>query len=322
MKGFSLWLIVLLYWSALSPVYAAGASYPAVTVPMTLKQVSDHAFYVQGLAGTAFEHEGFVSNAGAVVTSEGVVVIDALGTPSLAHRFVSLLREVTDQPIKKVIATHYHADHIYGLQVFEELGAEIIAPAGAEDYLMSEVAQQRLEERRFSLEPWVNDSTRLVDPNHYINREWRFSMGGVEFMVTPVGSAHSDADLTVYVEPDRVLFSGDIIFEGRVPFVGNANSRHWLEVLKNMEAREVAALIPGHGAAADKPNEAVGLTVRYLSYLREKMGKAVEAFIPFDEAYAAVDWSEFADLPAFEAANRRNAYQVYLAMEAESIGGD
>jgi len=46
----------------------------------------------------------------------------------------------------------------------------------------------------------------------------------------------------------------------------------------------------------------------------------VEEFVPFNEAYAEVDWSEFADLPAFAEANRRNAYQVYLSLEAELLG--
>ena len=50
------------------------------------------------------------------------------------------------------------------------------------------------------------------------------------------------------------------------------------------------------------------------------MGAGVEEFTPFDEVYAATDWSEFEDLPAFEAGNRINAYQVYLSMEAELLG--
>ena len=61
------------------------------------------------------------------------------------------------------------------------------------------------------------------------------------------------------------------------------------------------------------------MTRQYLAYIREAMGKAVEEMTSFDEAYAATDWSQFKDLPAFEAANRRNAYQVYLSMEEELL---
>jgi glyoxylase-like metal-dependent hydrolase (beta-lactamase superfamily II) len=297
----------------------AGDRYPPSGVDMQLQRLSEHAYFVQGQAGIATDNEGFVSNAGFVVTDEGVVIFDALGTPSLGNLLLQKIRQVTDKPVVRVIASHYHADHIYGLQVFEEQGAEVWAPRGAEKYLRSENARERLEERRFSLDPWVNDNTRLVEPDRYINEQETFELGGVTFTVSMVGAAHSDGDLTLYVEPDRVLFSGDIIFEGRVAFLGDAHTGHWLEVLKRMENQKLVALVPGHGAAASDPNRAISQTRRYLSYLREKMGAAVEDFVPFDEAYAETDWSEFEQLPAFAEANRRNAYQVYLSMEAESL---
>ncbi|MCG6885649.1 MAG: MBL fold metallo-hydrolase [Proteobacteria bacterium] len=312
----------------LAPMFANAAqdlqpllvNYPPAPVEMELKQVSEHVYYVQGAAGTALDNEGFISNAGFVVTRAGVVVIDALGTPSLAAMLLRQIRTVTDQPVVKVICTHYHADHIYGLQVFKEAGAEIIAPAGANEYLNSPAASERLEERRFSLDPWVNEKTHLVAPDVGLKKSTRFELGGMQFVLTLVGKAHSDGDLTVYVEPDRVLFSGDIIFEGRVAYLGDANTKHWLDVLQQMETSRLVALIPGHGPAASDPNQAIRVTRRYLAYIRKVMGEAVLEMDAFDEAYAQADWSEFKDLPAFEAANRRNAYQVYLSLEEELLG--
>jgi glyoxylase-like metal-dependent hydrolase (beta-lactamase superfamily II) len=298
----------------------SAADYAPATIDMELKRVSEHVYYVEGAAGIATENQGFISNASVIVTEQGVVVFDALGTPSLADLLVKKIRAVTDQPIAHVIVSHYHADHVYGLQVFEELGAEIWAPQGAQAYLDSAQAEERLEERRFSLDPWVNDATRLVAPDRYLSEPEQFTLGKVTFKITPVGGAHSDADLTVYVEPDRVLLSGDLIFEGRVPFLGDANSAQWLAVLESMTDLGVAALVPGHGPAAADPNAAVTLTRDYLAYLRDVMGAAVENFQSFDEAYAQADWSRFEKLPAFEEANRRNAYQVFLSMEAEALG--
>lgn len=297
-----------------SPVYAP------VSVDMELKQVSKHVYYVEGMPGAATDNEGFISNAGVIVTGAGVVVFDALGSPSLAQLLLKKIRAITDEPIVRVIVSHYHADHIYGLQVFEDLEAEILAPVGSERYLASEQAQERLEDRRFTLDPWVNENTRLVYPDRYLGEGTNFRLGDVEFILTVLGNAHSDGDLTLFVAPDRVLFSGDIIFEGRVPFVGNANTRHWVQLLERMEREQLVALVPGHGGVADKPNEAVGLTRRYLQFLRDSMAGAVQEFIPFAEAYEAIDWSGFSDLPAFEEANRRNAYQVYLSLEAELLG--
>ena len=249
-----------------------------------------------------------------------LVVFDALGTPSLAAELVRKIRELTEQPIRKVIVSHYHADHIYGLQVFEEIGAEISAPEGAQKYLQSEAAKERLEERQFSLDPWVNENTHLVLPDVTVSKSTTFTMGDVTFTINYMGKAHSDGDLSMLVEPDRVLFSGDIIFEGRVPFVGSADTKNWLETLTRLETGGLTALIPGHGPASTSPDKTIALTRAYLAYLREVMGAAVDEFQAFDEAYDEADWSRFKDLPAFEEANRTNAYQVYLSMEAELLG--
>lgn len=291
--------------------------YPATDVEMKLKQVSEHVYYVQGKAGIATDNEGFISNAGFIVTDDGVIVFDALGTPSLAALFLTKIRSITDKPILKVIMSHYHADHIYGLQVFKEQGAQIIAPKGAMDYLSSPAAVERIEERRFSLEPWVNESTRLVSPDVILDKAMSFSHGGITFILDILGTAHSDGDLTLFIEPDRVLFSGDIIFEGRVPYLGDSNTKTWLETLTKMEVGQIAALIPGHGPAAKNPNQAITATRKYLAKIRSVMREAVINLDDFAETYDKTDWSEFEHLPAFAETNRRNAYQVYLSMEEE-----
>ena len=297
----------------------AADRYPPATVDMEVRQVSEHAYYVSGVAGVATDNQGFVSNAGFVVTDEGVVVFDSLGTPSLAWALRQRIRELTDRPVVKVVVSHYHADHVYGLQVFKDEGARILAPRGAYEYLDSPVSAERLEERRLSLDPWVNDDTRLVRPDLLIEEFQQFSLGGVDFQLSYLGSAHSDGDLTLYVVQDRVLFSGDIIFEGRIPFVGDADTKHWLETLLALETGELVALVPGHGRAAADPVAAVARTREYLAYLREVMGAAVDEFQDFATAYDSADWSRFENLPAFDAANRRNAYQVFLSMEAEAL---
>ena len=298
---------------------AVSAEYAPSTVEMTLQRVSEHVYYVQGVAGVATDNEGFISNAAAVVTPEGIVVIDALGSPSLAQKFLSLIRTVSPLPVVKLILTHYHADHIYGIQLFKDLGAEVVAPAGYHEYLDSEYAKDRLEERRFSLSPWVSEETRLVAPDVVIDHDAGFELGGVRFEMSYFGEAHSDGDLAVRISPDRVLVSGDIIFEGRVPFTGSADTGHWLDVLERLNAVDLAALIPGHGPAATDPNGAIQRTLGYLASLRETMAVAVEEMIPFDEAFHAADWSRFEKLPAFEAAHRRNAYGVYLSLEEEQF---
>lgn len=296
-----------------------AAEYETVPIDMTPIQVSQHAYYVRGGAGVATDNYGFVSNSAFVVTSEGVIVFDTLGTPVLGAKLLEAIRSVTDKPIKRIYISHYHADHMYGLQAFDETGAEIVTSDGAKRYLEGEVAQRRLAERRVSLEPWVDANTRVVEPDRYVQGEERFTLGDVTMRVVNVGSAHSEGDMVLFVEGDGVLFSGDIIFQGRIPFLGTSSSDDWLEVLSEMEQTDARAIIPGHGKAAKDPEKIVSLTKSYLSFVRDSMEQAVNDWIPFDEAYEAVDWGDFIEYPAFAEANRRNAYGIYLSLEQESL---
>jgi glyoxylase-like metal-dependent hydrolase (beta-lactamase superfamily II) len=295
-----------------------GYDYPPATVEMTVRQVSDHAYYVEGGPGPT-GNQGFVSNAGFVVTGAGVVVFDALGSPSLARLLLEKIRGVTDEPVVRVIVSHYRADHVYGLQVFADLDADILAPDGAEKYLRSDQARARLEERRVTLAPWVDKHTRLVPPDQYLGEGTRFRLGDVEFTVTLLGGIHPDGDLSLYIAPDRVLYSGDIVFNDMVPILGAADTRRWLKVLERMDSEKLTALVPGRGSMVRDPRKAIGFTRGYLEYLRKTMGTAVQELTPFDQAYARVDWSDFKNLPAFAGTNRRNARQVYRSLEADRL---
>ncbi len=214
-----------------------------------------------------------------------------------------------------MIVSHYHADHIYGLQVFKEQGAQIWAPKGTWDYLDSEIAPSLLESRRTSLYPWVNDETYLVEPDRIIDKDTKFSLGEHDFLLTYFGKVHSEGDMSLLSLNDQTLYSGDIIFEGRIPFVGDADIIKWAKTLDQVRNIEMEYFVPGHGMASDQPQETMDLTYRYLNFLIKQLTLFVDEMTPFDEAYSAIDWSEFEDEPAFEAANRKNAYAVYLYLE-------
>jgi glyoxylase-like metal-dependent hydrolase (beta-lactamase superfamily II) len=244
----------------LLPFAAVAADYAAIKSRVTPIEVTPRVFYVQGKPGIASaENEGYNSNAGFVVTDDGVVVIDALGTPPLGQALVEAIRGVTRKPVRRVIVTHYHADHFYGLEPLKRAGAEVWAHERAKDYLDSGEAQRRLEQRSRDLFPWVDEKTKIV-------------------------------------RADR-----------------------WLEKIGQLLRLKSRLMVTGHGAVSRDPARDLTLTRDYLLFLREAMGKAVEDFVPFEEAYAATDWSRFAKVPAFDAANRINAYGQYLVMERELL---
>ena len=305
----------------LRPAYSAEAApkIDQVSVPMQAVRLGPHSYYVQGLPGAASsENQGFMSNAGFVVTRDGVVVFDALASPPLAEKLVSLIRRITQQPIKRVIVSHYHADHFYGLQVFKALGAEIWAHRLAEGATRTPDAAERLAQRKEALFPWVDDDTQLLEADRFVEGDTDFKMGGVDFALRHVGPAHSSEDMAMLVKQDGVLYAGDLVFRGRVPFVGDADSGAWIAALEKLIALDPKTLVPGHGAPSDEPRADLVFTRDYLQYLREQMGLAARDLIPFEEAYEKTDWSKYESLPAFNEANRVNAYNQYLRMEQEA----
>jgi len=189
----------------------------------------------------------------------------------------------------------------------------------AQGMTRTEAAMERFEQRKEVLFPWVNEKTRLLDPDKYLEGDTDFLMGGVHINLRHVGPAHSAEDLAMLVKEDGVLYAGDLVFKGRVPFVGDADSKAWLASLDKLIALRPRVMVPGHGTVSRAPAQDLALTRDYLTYLRSEIGKAVDNLEPFEEAYARIDWSRFSKLPAFEAANRPNAYNTYLLMERESL---
>jgi glyoxylase-like metal-dependent hydrolase (beta-lactamase superfamily II) len=282
-------------------------------------RVANNIYFIRGETGVpSAANRGHTSNAGFVITKDGVVVFDALGTPVLGRELIEAIRKMTPAPIRRVIVSHYHADHIYGLPPFKDAGAEIWAHRAGRGYLDSEAARLRLAERRESLAPWVGADMRLVPADRWLDGETSFKLGGLTFRVFPVGPAHTPEDLAMAVEEENVLFVGDLMFTGRLPFVGDADSRAWIAAIDRVVKFNPKVLIGGHGDASRDAAADLRVTRDYLVFLREKMGAAAAELEDFDVAYKRTDWSRFAHLPAFEAANRRNAYNTYIRMQSES----
>jgi glyoxylase-like metal-dependent hydrolase (beta-lactamase superfamily II) len=310
----------LLITSFLFLAFFSTAQSSGAELCVTPLKVGAHSYYLLGEAGMASSaNEGFMSNAGFVVTHTGVVVFDTLGTAVLGQKLVDAIRTVTDKPIKRVIVSHYHADHIYGLQVFRDMGVEIWAHTLGQEYFRSDAAAKLMEQRRVDLFPWVDEKSRLVAADKWITADESFEMGGMHFQLRHVGPAHAPDDMVMFVQEDSVLYAGDLIFIGRVPFVGDADSRSWLVAIDKVIGFKPKFMITGHGEASSEPIKDLELTRDYLLYLRKVMGKAVEEFVPFAEAYAKTDWSAYSHLPAFDEGNRGNAYNTYLLMEKESM---
>lgn len=312
---------VLLFAGAVSFASQAEAPLP----PMALQKVGNDVYFVMGQSGMASSaNAGFISNAGAVATGAGLVVFDTLGTPALGAKMRKLIEEASGEKVKIVVVSHYHADHFYGLQSFMGPGVEVIASPKSEAVFKDDNTQKRLEQRRQDLFPWVSEDTKLVPATRIAKitatQNETFSLGRYHFTLIDGLGAHAPDDMMMRVDELGVVFAGDLFFTGRVPFVGNADPTVWLAALDRLSEQPPKVAIPGHGAVSFAPAKDIELTRRYLAFLRDKMSVAVANMQSFEEAYAAIDWSEFKNLPAFDAANRINAMGAFLNAEKDALG--
>lgn len=310
---------VILIWLLMALIlHSKVDAEPLNATNMIARHVSPNVWYVQGnTALGTIENHNFISNSAFVVTANSVVVIDALGSPKLAEQLLRVIGSITPKPVSHVIVTHYHADHIYGLQTFKSIGAKIIAQYEAKNYIESQTAQLRLQASKKDLAPWVDDQTHITPADLWIDQEKNLSVGGVNFLIKHVGPAHTPEDLIVYVPSEKVLMTGDLVFTGRIPYVGQSDSKNWINALDTLLQYDVKYALPGHGQMSTDPKVDFEFTRDYLTYLRSTMSQAVESMTPFDEIYPLVDWSKFEKYPLFKNANRMNAFNTYLLLEAE-----
>jgi glyoxylase-like metal-dependent hydrolase (beta-lactamase superfamily II) len=325
-------VLMTLAWAAMPPALFAQTKtpdYAPLDRPITVEQVpGKDIFYSIGSPGIPGKaNEGNTSNAGYVVTPDGVVVFDALGTPSLGWALLQDIRKRTGKDIRYIVASHYHADHIYGLQAFRDHSrAVIIAQDHSGDYnenkeTADERAGARLDQRREALAPWVDENTRVISPDITFDDKLTITLGGKRFSLISAGPAHSSSDIMMMVEPDGVLFAGDIVQNSRIPFMNSddVSTTHWLKGLDEVLALDPKYIIPGHGKPSTAAKEAIAFTRDYILYVRKAMSDAVANWVDFDTAYNSTDWSKYKDYPAFESNNRGNAYRIFLELESSQF---
>lgn len=308
------------------------ALYPPLGRSLVIEQVPGKPiYYTLGNPGIPdHDNEGNTSNAGFIVTPDGVVVFDALGTPSLGWNLLQAIKKATSVPVRYNVVSHYHADHIYGLQAFKDHTASIvIAQDRATEYredeeTSGERANQRLDQRREALAPWVDAKTRVVPPDITFKQQATLYLGGKRFELIYAGPAHSASDAMMMVEPDGVLFAGDVVQNGRIPFMNadDVDTANWLRSLGAVAKLNPKFIVPGHGHPSDNATAAIAFTRDYITYVRAAMEKAAADWVEFDAAYANTDWSKYKDIPAFETNNRGNAYRIFLEMERAQFKGD
>jgi glyoxylase-like metal-dependent hydrolase (beta-lactamase superfamily II) len=300
---------------------AAGAS---ADQSLPFYRMAENTFFLYGNIATVDEHNrGLNGNAGFIVTPEGVIVIDTLGTPRLGHRLIATIRTVTDRPIRYVIITHNHPDHAYGSAAFQGLeGVTIITHKGSIDYTQSDVQTRSVEYRRELLGDDM-EGFEPVKADLYLDLprfgSHRIALGDQFIDIYNTGRHHSYGDLVVHQVNEGILWISDLAFNQRTTFLGDGDSRQILEAQDWLMKRfgDAKLMVPGHGSAQRPPFPMVENTHRYVERLRESMREAVENDIPLLDAVDQADFPDWRDTRLYESNQRANANFIYREMEQQ-----
>lgn len=304
--------------SGLLPVVVALLLFTPAWADQGLKveQLSDKVYALIGPYGNRSpENLGNNASFGFIVTDEGVILIDPGGSYKGAARIQEAISGVTGQPVRIVINTGGQDHRWLGNGYFKERGAQIISSRAA-----VEDQKARIRDQLINLGNLIGDAgldgTSPVYADRVFDERLNLTHGGVSIELHHLGQAHTPGDLFVWLPAESTLFSGDIVYVGRMLGVGpQSNSRSWIEVFDGMAALSPKTIVPGHGSVSTL-DQARTDSLDYLRNLRKKVADFMEAGRGIEDI-GTLDQSEFNGLADYEELKGRNAQQVFQEMEWE-----
>lgn len=226
----------------LAPTLAVAKEAPG------LVKLSEHVFAYVDFKNATPSGNSFGANSGVVIGDDAVLVIDTRISAKKAQDFIADIKKITDKPIKYVVNTHYHLDHSWGNCEFVKLGAVVIGHENGrliEPKVKNDI--KNITKYGLGLTPQDMEDTTASVPTITFKDAMLVDLGGVTVSLKYLGHTHTDDSITALVEPDGVLFTGDIMFVRYHPSMTTADIAGWVKALAELENTTAKIIVPGHG---------------------------------------------------------------------------
>jgi quinoprotein relay system zinc metallohydrolase 2 len=283
--------------------------------PVALQKVADGIYGFTGVhALMSGENAGAICNISVIVGGESVAVVDSGGSVVEARALLAAIKAITDKPVRYLINTHMHPDHVFGNAAFRDVGASIIghhklplALAGRVELYLARFRQQMGEDAMQGVE--------VVVPTVLVEDRFVLDLGGRKLELKAWQPAHTDNDLTVLDLQTQTLCAGDLVFVDHLPTL-DGSLLGWLRQTEQLGAIRADRVIPGHGPVSVWP-QAMQSQTRYLTVLADDLRKAIAKGQPLSEAVEIAGQSEREKWALFDEYHGRNATTAYAELEWE-----
>ncbi|MEQ1951143.1 quinoprotein relay system zinc metallohydrolase 2 [Mesorhizobium sp. CN2-181] len=302
---------------------AAGAMLPpcclgarAASGDLALVELGDGVFATQGVNElTTPENRGAIANLGVVVGAEATAVIDSGGSLVEGEALLKAVEGVTQKPIRYLINTHMHPDHIFGNAAFRRTGATVVGHQNLPAALEARGAFY-LHSFREQLGEKLMQGIEIIPPTLLVQDRLELDLGGRTLELCAWGAAHTDNDLTVLDVSTGTLFAGDLVFLGHLPTL-DGSLLGWMRQLDTLATIGAKTVVPGHGPVPSAWPQALDAERRYFEALATDLRKAIKNGVPLAEAVETAGLSERGNWALFDDYNGRNATAAYAELEWE-----
>jgi quinoprotein relay system zinc metallohydrolase 2 len=261
------------------------------------------------------ENRGDMANASFVVGSDGVAVIDTLGSAVAGRELRDAIRVVTDKPIRYVINTHMHPDHVFGNAAFKEDNPTFIGHYKLARGLGSR-AERYLAINEEMLGAEAFQGIEVILPTVGVEDSLSLDLGGRALQLKAQRTAHTDNDLTVTDTATDTLFLGDLLFSVHVPTL-DGSIAGWLALLQELSRLTPARVVPGHGPHAMAMPEALSPEQRYLGAIATDVRKLIKDGKTLEDAIRTAGFSERDAWKLFDHYHVRNVTAAFAELEWE-----